>query len=263
MRVTIEHREEATGVINNHKAVFIDCKVEFSEEERAIIKTRDLYGECFTVRTSTPLPTKTEFFSTNIMRVVGRILMIVGVILGIAGTNFGFLFFVGVGLEIYGWVRTRREDKRFESDEQTVTVKQLLANPILPSRHSCTPSRSASSSVRITRRALMSGRSASIWRRLRMESVRVRLWSLWLSDRSDGLSRCQNRTCCGPGSPSSRSRVGLSCWPISRLALSTRYGMDVATTVAIGLRKRICSQMPFRSTCRVGGNPAGHHILIA
>lgn len=128
MRVTIEHREQATGVVNNRKECFVDCKVEFSEEERAIIQERDLYREGFTVRTSTPLPTKTEFFSTNIMRVVGRILMIAGVILGIAGTNFGFLFFVGVGLEIYGWMRTRREDKRFESDEQTITVKQLLAN---------------------------------------------------------------------------------------------------------------------------------------
>lgn len=129
MRVTIEHREQAEGVIGNRKECYVDCKVEFSEEERAIIRERDLYREGFTVRTSTPLPTKTEFFSTNIMRVIGRILIIAGIILGIAGTNFGFLFFVGVGLEIYGWLRVRREDKRFESDEQTITIKQLLSNP--------------------------------------------------------------------------------------------------------------------------------------
>jgi hypothetical protein len=129
MRVTIEHREESTGVIKDHKDCFVDCKVEFSEEERAIIKERDLYREGFTVRTSTPLPTKTQFFSTNIMRVVGRVLMIGGLIAGIAGSNFGFLFLVGAGLEIYSWLRKRREDKRFENDEQTITIKQLLSKP--------------------------------------------------------------------------------------------------------------------------------------
>ena len=129
MRVTIEHREQAQGVVSNRKECYVDCKVEFSEEERAIIKERDLYREGFTVRTSTPLPTKAEFLSTGVMRFIGRILMIAGVILGIAGTNFGFLFFVGAGLEIYGFVRTRREDQRFENDEQTITIKQLLSNP--------------------------------------------------------------------------------------------------------------------------------------
>ena|ERR1051326_2369729 len=129
MRVTIEHREATSGALGNRKESYVDCTVHFSEEERAIVKERDLYREGFVVRTSTPLPTKTQFFSTNIMRVIGRFLMIAGVILGIAGTNFGFLFFVGAGLEIYGFIRTRKEDKRFESDEQEITVKQLLNNP--------------------------------------------------------------------------------------------------------------------------------------
>src|SRR5437899_11055978 len=82
MRVTIEHREATTGIVRNHKDCYVDCKVEFSEEERAIIKARDLYGEGFTVRTSTPLPTKTAFFGTNIMRVIGRFMMIGGFFYG-------------------------------------------------------------------------------------------------------------------------------------------------------------------------------------
>lgn len=57
MRVTIEHREATTGVLNSHKQSFVDCTVNFSEEERAIVKERDLYGQGFSVRTSTPLPT--------------------------------------------------------------------------------------------------------------------------------------------------------------------------------------------------------------
>jgi hypothetical protein len=129
MRVTIEHREESTGLVSNRKECFVDCKVEFSEEERAIIKERDLYREGFSVRTSTPLPTKTAFFSTNIMRVIGRFMMMGGFIAGVMGSNYSFLFFVGAGLEIFGWIRARREDKRFENDEQTITIKQLLNNP--------------------------------------------------------------------------------------------------------------------------------------
>ena len=63
MRVTIEHREQTAGVIGSKKDCYVDCTVEFSEEERAIIKERDLYREGFTVRTSTPVPSSTAFFA--------------------------------------------------------------------------------------------------------------------------------------------------------------------------------------------------------
>lgn len=137
MRVTIEHREATSGVLANHKESYIDCTVNFSEEERAIISERDLYREGFPIRSSTPLPTKTEFFSTNIMRFIGRLMIIGGffyglIVEGLAGahTNIGGpVLAIGIGLEIYGWVRTHKENKRFESDEQVVTVKQLLNTP--------------------------------------------------------------------------------------------------------------------------------------
>ena len=38
MRVTIEHRESVSGIRAAHKDCYIDCQVEFSEEEKAIIK---------------------------------------------------------------------------------------------------------------------------------------------------------------------------------------------------------------------------------
>jgi hypothetical protein len=38
MRVTIEHREESAGILGSTKHHFVDCSVEFSEEEKAIIK---------------------------------------------------------------------------------------------------------------------------------------------------------------------------------------------------------------------------------
>jgi hypothetical protein len=127
MRVTMEHREEAMG-ITGRKACFVDCKVEFSEEERAIIRERDLYAKHFTIGAATPVPSATSFFSTNMMRLLGRILIIVGLIASFK-TGYGFLFFIGLGLELYGWFRTKREDTRFNNHEQKITVKQLLNNP--------------------------------------------------------------------------------------------------------------------------------------
>jgi hypothetical protein len=131
MRVTIEHREVATGVLGKHKDSYIDCTVNFSEEERAIIKERDLYGQGFSVRTSTPLPPKTSMLGTGLMRLLGPVMMIGGVVWGLAGggTPTGLLFFAGLGFVVYGWLRSRREDKRFETSEQELTLKQLLNHP--------------------------------------------------------------------------------------------------------------------------------------
>ena len=131
MRVTIDHREVASGVLGNHKDCYVDCTVNFSEEEQAIIRARDLYSEGFSVRTSTPLPKAGSMLGTGLMRSVGPIMIVVGVIWGIAGggTPTGLLFFGGLGFVLYGWLRSRKEDKRLESSEQAVTVKQLLGKP--------------------------------------------------------------------------------------------------------------------------------------
>jgi hypothetical protein len=131
MRVTIEHREVASGVLGKHKDTYVDCRVEFNEEERAIIKAHDLYRNGFTVRAATALPSKGALFGSGLMRPVGIVMMVIGVVWGIAGggTPTGLLFFGGLALAVYGWLRTRKEDRRLESSEQEITVKQLLNNP--------------------------------------------------------------------------------------------------------------------------------------
>ena len=106
-----------------------------------------MYDQGFTVRASTPLPSKAQFFSTNVMRVVGRFALIGGIVYMIYSSFAhpateplgGLVFIIGVGLEIYGWLRARREDKRFETSEQEITVKNLLSNPKL--HRSCLESR--------------------------------------------------------------------------------------------------------------------------
>jgi hypothetical protein len=137
MRVTIEHREAASGVLANHKDCYVDCKVEFNEEERAIIRARDLYGDGFTIRAATKLPSATTWWGTNIMRMIGRFMIIGGFLYGLFVEGFGHanttiggpVLFIGIGLEIWGWLRTRKENKRVEAPEQEITIKQLLHNP--------------------------------------------------------------------------------------------------------------------------------------
>lgn len=131
MRVTIEHREANAGVLGNHKDCYVDCAINFSEEERAIIKARDLYAQGFEVRTSTPLPSQPSMLGTGLMRGLGPLMMVGGFVWGLAGggTPTGLLFFAGLGFTVYGWVRSRKEDKRFESSEQQITIKQLLNKP--------------------------------------------------------------------------------------------------------------------------------------
>ena len=137
MRVTIEHREATSGVLGTHKQSYVDCTVQFSEEERAIVQARDLYREGFFVRTSTPLPSSGSTLGTGLMRGFGPLLIVAGLLYGMiveglahAQTNFGApALFLGIGLTVFGFFRSRKEDKRFETDEQHITVKQLLDKP--------------------------------------------------------------------------------------------------------------------------------------
>jgi hypothetical protein len=130
MRVTIEHREETSGLLRNHKECYVDCTVEFSDEERAIIKTRDLYNNSFDVRTSTPVVGDVAFYGFALLRIPARFMIMGGLVCIVFNVEpWGYLFFVGVPLEIYCWWTQRKQDKRMDSDQQRITIKRLLTNP--------------------------------------------------------------------------------------------------------------------------------------
>lgn len=135
MRVTIEHREEAGGVAGNRRSYFVDCAVTFSEEERAIIKARDLSKHNFTLPAATPLPTKTEFYGYPVLRTAGRLMIAVGFFWGIftafqkdASSLPGPMLFAGIGIEIFGWLKTRKVDRRLDIDDQRVTLGKLMSD---------------------------------------------------------------------------------------------------------------------------------------
>jgi hypothetical protein len=131
VRVTVEHREKTSGLLQNRKEYYVDCRVEFSEEERSIIKERNLYRNGFPIRTSTPVPGQASILGTMIMRLVSPLMIVGGIIYGIAGGGglSGLLVLGGIGLFIAGWIREHRQDRRLATDEQFVTINQLLDNP--------------------------------------------------------------------------------------------------------------------------------------
>ncbi len=55
MRVTIEHRDEAAGVIGTKRNYFLDCCVDFSEAEQALIRERGLQKHHVTVDDVLPI----------------------------------------------------------------------------------------------------------------------------------------------------------------------------------------------------------------
>jgi hypothetical protein len=130
MRVTLEHREEASGLTGGHKDTYVDCTVLFSEEEKAIIQQRDLYGQSFSTDAASKLDSPASFVGSGLLRIIGVVMVIAGVITGIAGSSLGGpLFFIGAGIGIWGWLRGRKQDKRIEKPQQTISIKGLLSNP--------------------------------------------------------------------------------------------------------------------------------------
>jgi hypothetical protein len=130
MRITLEHREETSGLTAGHKDTYVDCTVLFSEEEKAIIQQRDLYGQSFYVDAATKLDSPASFVGSGLLRIIGIVMAIAGVITGIAGSALGGpLFFGGAGIGAWGWLRGRKQDKRVENPQQAVSIKSLLSNP--------------------------------------------------------------------------------------------------------------------------------------
>ncbi len=128
MRVIIEYREEAAGVSRTKRNYYVDCIVQFSEEERAIIKARHLYDHDFTIDAAEPLPSKTAYVGSGVLRAIGRFLILGAIGLGLysgfaktSGEGLSvFMLFLGIGLEIYGWLAGRKQDKRLENYEQRI-----------------------------------------------------------------------------------------------------------------------------------------------
>jgi hypothetical protein len=136
MRVTIEHREKSAGVVGQKKHFFVDCTVEFSEEEKAIIAARKL-GEQY-IYTSSEVPAGSgieDFTYANTgLRVLSRLVALGGFVALIAGIFrvvpewlFFLMWIVAFGIFVYRKLAERVAEKALV--ERNITIRDLLKRP--------------------------------------------------------------------------------------------------------------------------------------
>lgn len=129
MRVTIEHREQAVGSSGHN--YFVDCKVEFSEEEKAIIQTRSLADrvviDALTRAPPPPVLTSGPFW----MRLTGPLLVFGGVIVAIqsmftkSGEGLSFLMLlIGGGFWFFG--AAGMSDREAPQEPVPISVGRLM-----------------------------------------------------------------------------------------------------------------------------------------
>lgn len=136
MRVTIEHREEAGLLVSSSKNYYVDCTVLFSEEEKAVIKVRDLYSQHILLPPETPTPGFFGFYGLPIGRKIARLTWIGGIILGFLsvftrtlGDLAGMMMFGGVLVDLYFGYAIKKQDNRIMRNGQAIKLKALLDNP--------------------------------------------------------------------------------------------------------------------------------------
>ena len=131
MRVTISHREEVNGLMRRGRDYFVDCAVEFSEEERAIIRARDLHYS-FVIRSAAAPPSYSAYVGIGMLRLVSFVIIIGGLASMITqSSGGGFLLFAGIALAIFSWLYGYLQDRRINKTEQEVTLRSLLSGRVL------------------------------------------------------------------------------------------------------------------------------------
>ena len=86
MRVTIDHRQQTTG-LGSKTSQFVDCVVLFSEEEKAIIKVRGLTDHLIVVDPPSPPPSYREYMIAGVLQGFAPFFTLVGLALVISGTS--------------------------------------------------------------------------------------------------------------------------------------------------------------------------------
>jgi hypothetical protein len=130
VRVTVAHREEHSGLAGSGRRYYVDCEVLFSEEEKAIIKERDLSRHQLTVEPPVPPPVAWHYPAAIVMRSIAPFLLVGSCVIGLAiGDKASApLFFLAIGLFV-GSFFLKRKTKRAELKTQIIPLRQLLDDP--------------------------------------------------------------------------------------------------------------------------------------
>jgi hypothetical protein len=165
MRVTIDHRQQTTG-LGSTQSQFVECTVQFSEEEKAIIGVRGLFDHLIVLDNPRPPPSYREYMTAGILLAFTPLIGLVGFFIlvfaiansifsgGQSGGGYAFLggvLFLGAPLGwAVGFLMDRAMNHRFTHPKQSITIREMLLRPFTV--HSPDPAYSE------THRAMAAGR---------------------------------------------------------------------------------------------------------
>jgi hypothetical protein len=136
MRVTIDHRQQTTG-LGSSQSQFVECLVQFSEEEKAIIRVRGLSDHIVVLDPPSPPPTYREYMTAGVLRgfsplagVIGFGLLLSSIFTGGQNAALGGLLFFGSPIAwAVGFLMDRSMDIRFTHPKQHVSIRAMLVGP--------------------------------------------------------------------------------------------------------------------------------------
>ena len=144
MRVTIDHRQQTTG-LGSTQSQFVKCTVQFSEEEKAIISVRGLKDHLIVLDNPRPPPSYREYMTAGFLlgfmplsALIGLSILVSAMVNNIfsggrTGEGYfalGMLLFFGapVGWAI-GFLMDRAMNYRSTHPKQFVTIREMMLGP--------------------------------------------------------------------------------------------------------------------------------------
>jgi hypothetical protein len=144
MRVTIDHRQQTTG-LGSTQSQFVECTVQFSEEEKAIIKVRGLADHLIVLDHPRPPPSYREYMTAGILLAFSPLFGFVGfgiLVVSVLAYSFSggqsYGEYVALGVVLFfgapiawaiGFLMDRAMNHRFTHPKQFVTIREMLLRP--------------------------------------------------------------------------------------------------------------------------------------
>jgi hypothetical protein len=144
MRVTINHRQRTTGLAST-QSQFVDCTVQFSEEEKAIIKARGLSDHLIVLDNPRPPPSYREYMTAGILLAFSPLFGLIGfwtlvyAVINIFSKGWasavsyaligGLLIVFSPFAWAMGFLMDRAMSHQFTYPKQFVTIREMLLRP--------------------------------------------------------------------------------------------------------------------------------------
>lgn len=130
MQIKIEHREETrnSALGRTTKDYFVDFTVVLSEEEKAIIKDRQMQKEGFNIGAAIRSTAEGGDANTTFYRVGGIILIVIGIATASSLGPLSGMMIIGGGVAVVmSFLKKRQADTALYG--QTISLRRLMENP--------------------------------------------------------------------------------------------------------------------------------------